>query len=596
MRLIFINYYQMKSFFKYLLASFIGVFLALVALLFIGIGGMNALFSSKDDVVKVKPQTVLDLNFKTPVTDRTIESPFNMVNFQSMEMSGSIGLFDILQNLDKAAEDPNIDGLLIQTSLMTPGIASLQEIREGILKFKKSGKFVIAYGDFYTQAGYYLASAADKIYINPEGVIEFRGLRAEVMFYTETLEKIGVEVQVMRHGKFKSAVEPFLTTEMSDASKKQTKAYLDAIWGEMLEGIANSRGLNKDQLNKLANEFTVRTPSSALENNFVDGLFYLDELHDELRNLTGLTSKEKIRSVSMMSYRNVPDPVKKDYTSDRIAVIYGTGSIGMNASGATSIGGHHLAKAIRNARLDNKTKAIVFRVNSPGGNVLASDIIRREVELAAAVKPLIVSMGDLAASGGYWISTPAKRIFASTTTLTGSIGVFGLWPNAQKLISDKIGIKFDGVQTNDLAGMGSIFRPLKPEERDIIQSQIEDTYKKFLQKVSSDRNIEFDEVAKIGEGRVWSGKDALDIGLIDEFGGLDAAIKWAANEAGMENYRIREMPQLKNPIDEILNKILGKSITIQNVIESEFPVIRDLKETINGGAIQARLPYTMIIR
>ncbi|MCK5821162.1 MAG: signal peptide peptidase SppA [Bacteroidales bacterium] len=586
----------MKSFLKYLLASFVGVFLAIIVIVLIGMGSASALLSSKSNEVKIKPHTVLDLNLKVQVTDRTIESPLNVVNFQTMEMSGTLGLFDILQNLEKAATDPNIEGLLIQPAMMTPGIATLQEIRAAILKFKESGKFVIAYGDFFTQSGYYLASVADKIYINPEGVIEFRGLRSEIMFYTETLKKIGVEVQVMRHGKFKSAVEPFLTTSMSESSKKQTKAYLDAIWGEMLSDIAESRDLSIDQLNTLADKFAIRTPETALENNFVDGLLYLDQIQDELKNLSGFSSTDKVRSVSMMNYLNAPRTVKRDFTSDRIAVIYGSGTIGINDNGPNSIGGHHLAKAIRKARTNSKIKAIVFRVNSPGGNVLASDIIRREVELAAAEKPLVVSMGDLAASGGYWVSTPAHRIFANTTTLTGSIGVFGLWPNARELVTDKFGIHFDGVQTNELAGMGSIFRPLKPQERDIIQAQIENTYQKFLQKVATDRDMTVSDVAKIGEGRVWSGKDAASIGLIDEFGGLEMAIQWAASEAGIENYRIREMPQLKDPIEEIINQILGRPAQMSKIIESEFPLIRDLKETVNGGPIQARLPYTMTIR
>lgn len=586
----------MKSFLKYLLASFFGVFLALIVIFLIGMGSVSALLSSKTNDVKIKPNTVLDLNLKIPISDRSIESPLNMVNFQTMEMSGTLGLFDILQNLEKAATDPNIEGLLIQTSMMTPGIATLQEIRNAILKFKESGKFVIAYGDIFTQTGYYLASAADKIYINPEGAIEFRGLHSEIMFYSEALKKIGVEVQVMRHGKFKSAVEPFLNTSMSEASKKQSRAYLDAIWGEMLADIAESRNLSVDQLNKLADKLAVRTPETALENNFIDGLLYLDQLQDEIRNLTGFTSTDKVRSVSMLNYLSTPNPVKRDFTSDRIAIIYGSGTIGMNDNGPSSIGGHHLAKAIRKARTNSKIKAIVFRVNSPGGNVLASEIIRREVELAAAEKPLVISMGDLAASGGYWVSTPAHRIFANTTTLTGSIGVFGLWPNAQELVTNKIGIHFDGVQTNELAGMGSIFRPLKPQERAIIQSQIEDTYNKFLQKVASDRDMELSEVANIGEGRVWSGKDAISIGLIDEFGGLEAAIQWAAQEAGLDNYRIREMPQLKDPIEEILDQILGRPGQVSRIIENEFPLIRDLQETVNGGPIQARLPYTLIIR
>lgn len=586
----------MKSFFKYLLASFIGVFLALIVLLLVGVGSMNALFSDKTEEVKLKPNTVLDFNFKTPITDRTIDSPLNMVNFQTMEMTGSLGLFDILKNLEKAAADPNIEGLLIQPAMSNPGISTLKEIRDAILKFKESGKFVIAYGDYYSQASYYLASAADKVYIHPEGVIEFKGLRSEVMFFKETLEKVGVEVQVMKHGTYKSAVEPYLNTEMSEPSKEQSKAYLNAIWDEMLEGISKSRTKSIEELTSIADEFAVRTPASALENGFVDGLLYYDQLLEVLKEEVGTTEEKETHMVSMMNYRHAPDSEKKDYTSDRIAIIYGTGTIGMNDNGPTSIGGNHLAKAIRKARTDKKIKAIVFRVNSPGGNVLASDIIRREVELAAEAKPLVISMGDYAASGGYWISTPADMIMAEKTTLTGSIGVFGLWPNAGELVTEKIGLKFDGVQTNKMSDMGSMFRPLRPEERQIIQSQIESTYKRFITKVANDRDMEVSEVAKIGEGRVWSGKDALEIGLIDEFGGLQAAIDWAAEEAGLENYKTRELPFLKDPIDQILEQLMGRQANINTLIETEWPVIRELRETMNGGALQARLPYSITIR
>jgi protease-4 len=586
----------MKSFFKYLLASFIGVFLALIVLILFGVGSMKALFSDNTHEIKLKPNTVLDFNLKTPITDRSIESPFNMVNFQTLEMTGSIGLFDILNNLEKAALDPNIKGLLIQPALTNPGISTLQEIRQAIQKFKESGKFVVSYGDFYTQPGYYLASVADKVYINPEGIIEFRGLRSEVMFYKETLEKVGVEVQVMKHGTYKSAVEPFLSTEMSEASKLQTKRYLDVIWGTMLESIGESRNKTTEELNNLADNFSVRTPQSALDNGFVDGLVYYDQLQEELADLIGSTDSRKIQSVSMQNYLLAEYPVKREFTSDRIAIIYGTGTIGMEENGPTSIGGNHLAQAIRKARTDKKIKGIVFRVNSPGGNVLASDIIRREVELAASEKPLIISMGDYAASGGYWISTPADHIMANTTTLTGSIGVFGLWPNAGELVTDKIGLKFDGVQTNKMSDMGSFFRPLKPEERSIIQSQIEDSYTKFITKVANDRDMTLDEVSEIGEGRVWSGKDALDIGLIDEFGGLQAAIDWIANEAGLENYRTRELPFLKDPVEEILNQILGRPSQMVSLIETEWPILKDLRETMSGGPLQARLPYSLIIR
>ena len=417
-----------------------------------------------------------------------------------------------------------------------------------------------------------------------------------MMFYTDALEKLGIEVQVLRHGKFKSAVEPFMDTKMSDASKRQTKAYLDAIWGRMIEDIGDSRNISTPELNNLADKFAIRTPQSALKHQFVDGLFYTDQLNDELKKLTGIASSSKIRSVSMNQYIHAPETEKKEYTSDRIAIIYGTGSIGMQETGATSIGGHHLAKAFRSARNDNRIKAIVFRINSPGGNVLASDIIRREVELAAAKKPLIVSMGDLAASGGYWVSTPAKTILASPTTPTGSIGVFGLWPNLEGLVSDKLGLHFDGVQTNDMAGMGNMFRPLEPQERAIIQGQVENSYQKFIHLVAKDRNMKVEEVDQIGQGRVWSGKDAIDIGLIDGFGGLEEAIRLAAEAANLEEYKIREMPQLKDPLNEILEQVLGRSVSARRMLEAELPVIRDIRECLEGGSTQARLPFTYIIK
>ncbi|MCD6347118.1 MAG: signal peptide peptidase SppA [Bacteroidales bacterium] len=586
----------MKSFLKYMLASFLAFFLVVLVVILIGVGSMNALVSSKHNDIKVKPNTILSLNLRTPITDRTIDDPFSFVNYSNFDMTGSLGLYDILQNLKKAANDPNIQGLLIKTSLSGPRISTLQEIRQAIMKFKESGKFVIAYGDFFTQSGYYLATAADKIYVNPEGVIEFRGLRSEVMFYTEALDKLGIEVQVMRHGKFKSAVEPYLTTKMSDASKKQTKAYLDAIWEQMLKDIGDARNMTPDELNSLADKFAIRTPESALENHFVDGLFYTDQLNDELHKLTGVSSSGNIKTVSMKQYIDVPPSKKPEYTSDRIAIIYGTGTIGMKETGATSIGGHNLAKAFRQARNDKRIKAIVFRINSPGGNVLASDIIRREVELAAAAKPLIVSMGDLAASGGYWVSTPGKIILANPTTITGSIGVFGLWPNFEKLVTGKLGVHFDGVQTNKLAGMGNVFRPLQPEERAIIQGQIENTYNKFVQKVASDRNMSEADVDKIGQGRVWSGKDALELGLIDRFGGLEAAIEVAAAEAGLDNYKIKEMPQLKDPINKIVEQILRSKLSAKQMLESELPVLRDIRECAEGGSLQARLPYTINIK
>ena len=532
----------------------------------------------------------------TPITDRTIDSPFENMSLTTMGFNGTLGLFDIIENLKKAENDPNIEGVLIKLDLVSPGISTIVEIREAILKFRESGKFVIAYGDYYTQAGYYLATAADKIYLNPEGVIEFRGLRSEVMFYTGALEKLGVEVQVLRYGKFKAAVEPFLQKEMSDANKEQTLSYLDAIWSHILEGISSGRNIDKEKLNELADNMLVRSPKSALENGFVDGLFYMDQLHDELNNLTGKDKNAKIQIVGMKKYINVPSSEKKDYTSDRVAVIFATGTIGLNQESSSSIGGHPMAKTIREARKDKKVKAIVLRVNSPGGNAVSSEIIRREVELAAQEKPVIISRGDYAASGGYMIAIPGQKILASPTTLTGSIGVFGLLPNLEKLVEDKIGLSFDGVQTNDMAGLGSIFRPLTPEERKIMQKGIDDFYTSFTSQVAKGRDMDLEEVYEIAEGRVWSGSDALKNGLVDEIGGLSKAIELAAEAAGIDNYRVRQLPYMKDPIQEILEQFTGRSISAQTIMEQELPALKDIRETLQGGRVQARMPYTIMIQ
>ncbi len=518
------------------------------------------------------------------------------MSLTSLEMTGTLGLFDILENLDKAADDPNIAGVLLKTDIITPGISTLDEIREALLKFKKSGKFVLAYGDYFTQAGYYLASAADKIYINPEGVIEFKGLRSEVMFYTGALEKLGVEVQVLRYGKFKAAVEPFLEKEMSTASKEQSHAYLDAIWSHILTGISSERNIEIEKLNELADQMTIRSPKSALDNGFIDGLLYLDQLHDELRKIAGISEEGKIPSVDMKKYVNVQPTVKKKYSSDRIAVIFASGTIGLNQESATSIGGHPMAKTIREARKDKRVKAIVLRVNSPGGNGISSEIIRREVELAAKAKPVIISMGDYAASGGYMIAIPGQKILASPTTLTGSIGVFGLLPNFETLLEDKLGLRLDGIQTNEMAGIGSLTRQMTPEEREILQGGINEFYRLFTSQVAEGRGMDLDLVYELAEGRVWSGADALKNGLIDELGGLSKAIKLAAEEADLENYRIRELPYLKDPLNEILEQLTGRSVQAQKIIETEIPAIRDIKEIIQGGRVQARLPYTITIR
>jgi len=584
----------MNGFFKYFLASLLAVCVVLVVIVLIGLGSISALISSKPLEVKLKPHTVLVLDLNQKVTERSIDNPLEIFDYQSMDFENTLGLYDIINNLEKASKDPNIDGVLLKTGLTGPGISTLDEIRGSLADFRKTGKFVVAYSEMYSQGSYYLASVSDAVYLNPEGILEFRGLRSDVMFFKKALEKIGVQVQVIREGRYKSAVEPFLQESMSEYSKEQTMAYLQAVWTRILTGISENRGISADELNRIADGWIARTPDAALKVRLVDSLLYEDQVNTVLREKTNLGPSEKIRTVSITDYSLANSQVTQEYTPDRIAIIYGTGSIGMESTGSQSIG-TELAKTFEKARKDSKIKAIVFRINSPGGSALASEIIRREVELTSAVKPVIVSMGDVAGSGGYWIATPGTKIVAGYTSLTGSIGAFGLIPNMEKLLTDKIGITFDGVETNKLAGTGSLFRPMTEAEKAVFDDQLTQTYDHFLQHVSKTRNMTTDQVDAIGQGRIWAGVTAKEKGLTDEIGGIQKAIEMAAAEAGLKTWKIRELPQLKNPINELINQFAGKSSPAESILAREIPAIRDIKDIMIGGRIQARVPFRIDI-
>ncbi|MDD4645006.1 MAG: signal peptide peptidase SppA [Bacteroidales bacterium] len=583
----------MKGFFKYFLASLLAVCVAAVVLTLIGLGSITALVSSKPEEVKLKPKTILVVDLKQNVTERTINDPLKSINYQAMNFETSIGIYDIVHNLEKASKDPNIEGVYVKTGTTGPGIASLDEIREALAEFKKSGKFVYTYSEMFSQGSYYLASVSDAVYMNPEGLLEFRGLRSDVIFFKNALEKIGIDVQVIREGRYKSAVEPFLNESMSDYSKEQTMAYLQAVWTRMLAGISETRHVSVDELNRLADGWITRTPDAALKARLVDSLMYEDQVTSILRKKTGQGESEKLRSISIQNYTRA-GAITEEYTPDRIAIIYGTGSISMEATGSQSIGAD-LGESFAKARKDSKIKAIVFRINSGGGDALASEIIRHEVELASAVKPVVISMGNMAASGGYWIATPGTKIVAGYTSLTGSIGAFGLIPNMQKLLTDKIGLSFDGVETNKLAGAGSIYRPMTEVEKAVFDDQLGQTYNHFLEHVSKTRKMTTQEVDNIGQGRIWAGITAKENGLVDEIGGLHQAIALAASEAGIKTWRIRELPALKSPLDALLAQFTGSTSPAETFLAREVPAIRDIKEILTGGRIQARIPFRIDI-
>ena len=580
----------MKSFFKFTFASFLGMALFMIVLI-IFIISVAAGSSSKEPFV-VKDNSIIKIKLSKGVVDRASENPMENFNFQAMKTDNKMGLNTILKQLDFAKTDDKIKGIYLDLTSIPAGVATMEEIREALADFKSSGKFIIAYADYYTQKTYYLASVANKVYVNPEGLVELKGLNAEVMFYTAALKKIGVEPIIIRHGKFKSAVEPFMLTAMSEANKEQTSTFIGTIWNNILDAISQSRGISIDELNRFADEMLINDAKSSLEYKLVDGLKYKDEIQQELMDSVGVTEFDDVEFISLNQYKDATkvNPDKKP-TKDKIAIIYATGEIGMGEGGNSKIGSDGTSEQIRIARKDSSVKAIVLRVNSPGGSALASDIIWREMVLAKDIKPVIVSMGDVAASGGYYIACPADRIFASKNTITGSIGVFGLMWNANELMNN-IGVSVDGYKTNAHSDLGSTSRPMTEDEKAVIQKSVVDIYGTFISHVGEGRGMTTADVDSIGQGRVWSGVNAIEIGLIDEFGGLKAAIDFAAEKASLENYRIMELPKQKDFVEELISEFMGntKASILEESLGMSYKYYNGLNKILHTKGVQARMP------
>lgn len=588
----------MKQFFKFMFASMVGFILSflLIFLLFFLIIASIASFSSKEEV-KVKENSVLCIELSHPITDRSSNNPMKNFDFASFSSNKDLGLNDILHNIDKAKADTNIRGIYLDLSIINAGTATVEEIRNKLLDFKKSGKFIVSYSEMYTQKAYYLASVADKIWVNPEGVIDFRGLNAQVMFLKGLLEKVGVEPQVIRHGKFKSAIEPLILDKMSDANKEQMLQFLNSMWGNMLSQISSSRGITVERLNQIADSAIVEFAHDAVDNKLADAAIYKDEVLKELKTLLNIDDKDKINSISIEKYINAPETKKKEFSKNKIAVVYAQGSIVGGSGEDDVIASETISKELRKIREDSTVKALVFRVNSGGGSALASEVILREVALFKETRPVVVSMGDYAASGGYWISCQATKIFASPTTLTGSIGVFGVIPNMQELFNEKLGITYDNVKTNEFADMGDVSRPLREIERLKIQNSIEHIYDLFLDHVAKGRNMTKESVDEMGQGRVWSGVDAKRLGLIDEFGGLQDAIAEAIKLANLTEYRVVEYPAVKDPFTKLIESLKG-DVTyrfIQNEMGEYFNYVRYIKQLKYQDTYQASLPFYVII-
>ncbi|MUP38720.1 signal peptide peptidase SppA [Labilibaculum euxinus] len=592
----------MKSFFKFTFASILGVIIGGFILLFLGIMIIAAIASSSDKPVDIKDKSILEIKLNKQLVDRGSDNPMSNFNFFTMSADANIGLNTVLENIEKAKTDEKIKGIYLNVTDIPAnfgGMASIEEIRNKLKEFKTTGKFIVSYNNFgHSQKAYYLTSIADSVFLNPEAGLFLLGMGGERTFYRKFLEKIGVEAQVIRVGKYKSATEQYFRDDMSDESREQTMAYVGAMWNQLLEGISEERNITVEKLNQLIDEVAVRKAADAEKYGLIDGVIYEDEMEDKLRKLSDIKENKKLRLVSTSDYANAPDANYK-FSKNKIAVIYASGAIGLKQN-ESSIG-PGLAKTIREARLDSTIKAIVLRVNSPGGYANVSDFIWREVKLASDAKPVIASMGNVAASGGYYIACTADTIVADKNTITGSIGIYGLFFSGEELIKEKFGLTTDSYGTNEHAAFGGSYplmlpissRKFTPTEKEIVQSIINNGYDIFVSRVAEGRNMTVEQVHEVAQGRVWNAMDAQKNGLVDVLGGLETAIQIAKEKAGVEDYRIVSLPKLKDPFEAIIEELTGKAKIkiLKNELGSFYNTYEKTQDLIQLGGIQARIPY-----
>ena len=597
---------NIMKFGKILLAAFLGTLIALVINFFIKVGVISSMISSfskteAESSTTVKPNSVLYMKLDYDIPDRTTDKGFSAFNFSSMEMSDGTGMNEILRNIEHAKTDPNIKGIYMELSSIPTSTATLQEIRAKLLEFKESGKFIVTYGESYSQSAYYMASIADKVILNPEGALDLHGMASQIMFYKHLLEKLDVEMQIVRgpNNRFKSAVEPYFLDKMSEANREQMDKLLGTVWGQILQGISESRNISVEQLNLIADNLeTMFNAQKALDYGLVDNLYYKDQVLDELKGLTG--SNKDINAIGNANYaKSYKD---KNVSKNEVAVIYASGQI-FDGKGdeEANIYSENLSKTIRKAREDENVKAVVLRVNSPGGSAVASAIIGRELDLTKEVKPVIVSMGNYAASGGYWISAKGDYIFADPTTLTGSIGVFGTFPNAQGFLNDKIGLTFDVAKTNENADFGSITQPLTEFQYSKLQEMVVKTYDDFTKRVAEGRGLTQSYVDSIGQGRVWAGADAIGLGLVDQLGDMEDAIAYAAQKAELgDDYKVTEWPKQKDFVTRIMESMNSNGsdkldAAMRSKLGAYYNYLQGLENLQKNTGIQARMPFDMVI-
>ena len=587
----------MLQFLKYVLATIIGIFLfsLLSILILVGIGSM---FSSGDEQTSIKSNSVLQINLNTQISENsTKEDPFSEVFGNS---DPKMGLVDLKSAIANAKLDPNIKGISLKLEYPMAGFAELEEIRDALIDFKKSGKFVYSYAEVMTEKAVYLASVATKSFINPAGGIEFNGLESEVTFMKGLFDKIGVKPVIFRVGDFKSAVEPYIRTDMSEANKMQVKEYLGSISNHIYNKIAEAKGISRTEVDNILNKALIQEPEDAVKYKILTDVGYEDQFEGAIKKAVGIKEDAKLSYIKMGAYKKAKKYIKEGSRDNRIAVIVAEGEINSGEGTSEAIGSETFLKELRKAKNDKKIKAIVLRINSPGGSALASDVMWREIELTKKVKPVIASMGNVAASGGYYMAMGCDAIVAQPTTITGSIGIFGMLFNAQELMNNKLGITFDGVKTHEFADSPALTREMSDAEKMMIQNSVNRGYEKFTAKAAAGRHMSIDQLKAIAGGRVWTGTQAKANGLVDELGGIDKAIALAANKVKLKagDYQIKYYPYPKSEMEQIMEKFSKKEeeAKLKEYLGAMAPLAKEIKSLQKMDRLQAKLPYSFEIK
>lgn len=578
------------------LATIVGIFVFSM-LFFFGILLIATVFGGEPEIVEVKSNSVIELDLKHIENDYAgkYKDPWMTI----LSDGEKVGVSDVINAIEKAKTDTDIKGISILNNESGLGMAQRKALRDALENFKKSGKFVMAYANSFSQKEYYLNSVANTIYLNPEGDMDFKGLSAEIMFFKDLQDKSGIQMEVIRHGKYKSAVEPFLDNKMSDANREQTLALLNSVWKSVINDISKSRNISATRLNEIADGLLARTPEMAKAEKLIDVVAYEDIYHDAIRKALKVDKEEDYNKVNLMDYtRKTTTTSINIETKDKIAIIYAQGTIMSGEGDVNTIGEGSMRRSLIEARKDKDIKAIVLRINSPGGNALTSDLIWREIELTKKVKPVVVSMGNYAASGGYYIACNANKIFAENNTITGSIGVFGVLPNFTQLAT-RIGIHTEQVKTNENAADYSPFLPMNEKFKAVTLESVEHIYKTFVSHVAAGRKMTFAQVDSIGQGRVWSGEQALKVGLVDKIGGLDDALKEAAKLAKIKDYNTQNFPEFEKDINDILEHLpfakSRESFIKEELGEETYRIMEQIKKTQSQKGVQAMMPYEINI-